>query len=349
MRRFEFSDSTSNKFWEVDVKGKTLNVTFGKIGTKGQSKPKDFAAPEKAKAEMEKLIKEKTGKGYVEVGGKVSKKTSPATGKNTNTELSGDELSKVARKAKAEKVIAMLANGQWEIGKGILESNHGEVWLYEELLKGAKIEKGSLKPSTLINKYFKNLRDDFGNSRDNGEMVMLGVLLETPTAVKKSLNLDIKKVSRVMCIPYQSNLEYFAHICESFPWIKEWQISPDNDFFEIKTLSDSAAKLISKWGDMEVVGFNNLSNLSDKAISYLCQPCPEYFDLPKLKTLSGDAAKSFVDMLKRGATGVSLGGLENITEDAVKIIIKSKFEYSSDDSVEGFFIPKKIRKIIDGY
>ena len=73
MRRFEFSDSTSNKFWEVEVKGKTLNVTFGKIGTKGQSKPKDFATPEKAKAEMEKLIKEKTGKGYVEVGGKAVK------------------------------------------------------------------------------------------------------------------------------------------------------------------------------------------------------------------------------------------------------------------------------------
>ena len=74
MRRFELSDSTSNKFWEVDVKGKTLNVTFGKIGTKGASKPKDFATPEKAKAEMEKLIKEKTGKGYVEVGGKAATK-----------------------------------------------------------------------------------------------------------------------------------------------------------------------------------------------------------------------------------------------------------------------------------
>jgi predicted DNA-binding WGR domain protein len=73
MRRFELSDSTSNKFWEVAVKGKTLNVTFGKIGTKGQSKPKDFATPEKAKTEMEKLIKEKTGKGYVEAGGKAVK------------------------------------------------------------------------------------------------------------------------------------------------------------------------------------------------------------------------------------------------------------------------------------
>ena len=34
MRRFEFSDSTSNKFWEVDVDGKTLNVAEGINGWK---------------------------------------------------------------------------------------------------------------------------------------------------------------------------------------------------------------------------------------------------------------------------------------------------------------------------
>ena len=100
MRRFEFSDSTSNKFWEVDVKGKTLNVTFGKIGTKGQSKPKDLATPEKAKAEMEKLIKEKTGKGYVEVGGKAVKAEKPAVAKNTNAESMGEGLSKAEKRVK---------------------------------------------------------------------------------------------------------------------------------------------------------------------------------------------------------------------------------------------------------
>jgi len=100
MRRFEFVDSTSNKFWEVEVKGKTLNVTFGKIGTKGQSKPKDFATPEKAKAEMEKLIKEKTGKGYVEVKGKAVKAAKPAVGKKTSAESPGEGLSKAEKRAK---------------------------------------------------------------------------------------------------------------------------------------------------------------------------------------------------------------------------------------------------------
>jgi formylglycine-generating enzyme required for sulfatase activity len=100
MRRFEFVDSTSNKFWEVDVKGKTLNVTFGKIGTKGQSKPKDFVTPEKAKAEMGKLIKEKTGKGYVEVGGKAVKAFKPAVGKKTSAGSMGEGLSKAEKQAK---------------------------------------------------------------------------------------------------------------------------------------------------------------------------------------------------------------------------------------------------------
>ena len=100
MRRFEFSDSTSNKFWEVKVKSKILNVTFGKIGTKGQSKPKDFATSEKAKAEMEKLIKEKTGKGYVEVGGKVLKAAKPAAGKKTSAGSMGEGLSKAEKQAK---------------------------------------------------------------------------------------------------------------------------------------------------------------------------------------------------------------------------------------------------------
>ena len=98
MRRFEFSDSTSNKFWEVEVDGKTLNVSFGEIGTK------NFATPEKAKAEMEKLIKEKTGKGYVEVGGKAVKAikptAKPAAGKNTSAGSVGKELSKAKKQVK---------------------------------------------------------------------------------------------------------------------------------------------------------------------------------------------------------------------------------------------------------
>ena len=110
MRRFEFSDSTSNKFLEVEVKGKTLIVTFGKIGTKGQSKPKDFATPEKAKDEIEKLIKEKTGKGYVEVGGKAVKAAKPAAGKKANAGGMGEGLSNEEKQVKL---------AEEDLGKGV--------------------------------------------------------------------------------------------------------------------------------------------------------------------------------------------------------------------------------------
>ena len=354
MRRFEFSDSTSNKFWEVDVKGETLNVIFGKIGTKGQSKPKDFATPEKAKAEMEKLIKEKTGKGYVEVGGKAVKAIKPAAGKKTKVGNMGEGLSKAEKKAKAEKVLAMFAGGQCELARGILEAAKDEDWLFEELLKGCKIKDGEIKPSPLVNKYFKNLKDPFGNSRNNGEMVTLGVLLEAPKKTKKMYNLETKSIKRISCIPCMDNLEYFGYIHDSFSAIRDWRISPDNTLYEIKNISDSAAKLLSYW-QMERVTLDCLADLSDKAIDYLCSPCPEYFRLPALKNLSGAAAKSFVNLLERGAQTIYLLGLENISDEAVKFLSKGYYYWEEDvfdifdDGGDGLDIPKKLQKLVEEF
>jgi uncharacterized protein (TIGR02996 family) len=66
MRTFQFSDAKSHKFWNIDVSGKSFTATWGKIGTPGQSQTKSFPTGEKAQAEADKLIKEKTKKGYVE-------------------------------------------------------------------------------------------------------------------------------------------------------------------------------------------------------------------------------------------------------------------------------------------
>ena len=54
------------KFWEVTQNGPSFTVRFGKIGTKGQIKEKTCGSIEEATAEVEKLIKEKTKKGYIE-------------------------------------------------------------------------------------------------------------------------------------------------------------------------------------------------------------------------------------------------------------------------------------------
>jgi len=66
-RRFEFSEGSSNKFWEIRVEGESHTVRFGKIGTDGQTKTKEFESAAAARSDADKLIAEKTKKGYEEV------------------------------------------------------------------------------------------------------------------------------------------------------------------------------------------------------------------------------------------------------------------------------------------
>lgn len=65
-RYFEFSDSKSYKFWQIEVEGATCAVKYGKIGTEGQEKVTTYDSAEKAQKEADRLIGEKTRKGYVE-------------------------------------------------------------------------------------------------------------------------------------------------------------------------------------------------------------------------------------------------------------------------------------------
>jgi predicted DNA-binding WGR domain protein len=67
VRRFEMVEGNASKFWEVSVSDCALTVNFGRIGTAGQAKTKEFDEPAEARKERDKLIKEKTRKGYAEV------------------------------------------------------------------------------------------------------------------------------------------------------------------------------------------------------------------------------------------------------------------------------------------
>ena len=67
VRRFEMIEGNASKFWEVSCSDCELIVNFGRIGTAGQSKVKELEDPAEARAERDKLIKEKTKKGYKEV------------------------------------------------------------------------------------------------------------------------------------------------------------------------------------------------------------------------------------------------------------------------------------------
>jgi predicted DNA-binding WGR domain protein len=65
-RRFEFIGGNSSKFWEILVSGNQVTVTFGRIGTSGQSERKTFPDADAAAKHAQKKIDEKLKRGYVE-------------------------------------------------------------------------------------------------------------------------------------------------------------------------------------------------------------------------------------------------------------------------------------------
>ncbi len=79
IRQLVYMDAKSSKFWNIELEGASHTVTFGRIGTNGQSSTKSFPTEEAARKDMEKLVKEKLGKGYVDAAGSGAEATSAAT------------------------------------------------------------------------------------------------------------------------------------------------------------------------------------------------------------------------------------------------------------------------------
>ncbi|WP_247711539.1 AAA domain-containing protein [Qipengyuania aurantiaca] len=68
MTEYRLVAGASNKFWRIGVEGTDLTVEFGRVGTKGQRVVKSFDDEDRARREMNKLVLEKTRKGYEEFG-----------------------------------------------------------------------------------------------------------------------------------------------------------------------------------------------------------------------------------------------------------------------------------------
>ena len=66
MRSLRFEQGGSRKFWKGSVSGAALSVTYGRIGSGGQTLVKEFDSAERALRELGKLSEEKLRKGYVE-------------------------------------------------------------------------------------------------------------------------------------------------------------------------------------------------------------------------------------------------------------------------------------------
>ncbi|WP_325090024.1 WGR domain-containing protein, partial [Burkholderia contaminans] len=117
MRRFELIEGNSSKFWEVEQDGSGLNIRWGRIGTAGQSQTKAFADDAKARAALDKLVKEETGKGYAEVavaagtsiGATAAKPPAAAPSAASSAALKGAAEAEAA--ASAQPAAVHVANG----------------------------------------------------------------------------------------------------------------------------------------------------------------------------------------------------------------------------------------------
>ncbi|AXR62759.1 WGR domain-containing protein [Leptospira mayottensis] len=80
-------DEKSDKFWNIEVSGKSFTVTYGKTSTSGTSQTKTFDSEEKCLKEAKKLLSEKLKKGYIEGGLRTS---SSSQNKKTSVQTSND-------------------------------------------------------------------------------------------------------------------------------------------------------------------------------------------------------------------------------------------------------------------
>ncbi|MEM9187758.1 MAG: WGR domain-containing protein, partial [Myxococcota bacterium] len=65
--RYEFRDKKSAKFWSFTVEGATVTTQWGRIGTDGQTKSRDYADHQAALADAKKAAASKTKKCYQRV------------------------------------------------------------------------------------------------------------------------------------------------------------------------------------------------------------------------------------------------------------------------------------------
>ena len=64
-KHLEYTDARSNKFWEIELKGKTIHICYGRIGIENPAThKKTFASIDVAKKYYEKNLTEKLNKRY---------------------------------------------------------------------------------------------------------------------------------------------------------------------------------------------------------------------------------------------------------------------------------------------
>lgn len=151
MERYECTEGNSKKFWEIELNDCTVTTNYGRIGAKGTTTIKEFDSKKEAQKNYDKLVQEKTKKGYVCVS-----ENKPPT--NTSTELINAEIER-ALQLEPHNERLFLDYGVWQQRNGLAR---GELSM---LFHPKPPSQEKLK--TLIGKHAKELVGLFAEEKVN--------------------------------------------------------------------------------------------------------------------------------------------------------------------------------------
>jgi predicted DNA-binding WGR domain protein len=67
MRRFVHDDEQGQRFWQLALNDRAVELHWGLVGTNGSRLVKELPNAGKARAEHDRLVRQRLGMGYVEV------------------------------------------------------------------------------------------------------------------------------------------------------------------------------------------------------------------------------------------------------------------------------------------
>ena len=127
-REFTLSDGKSDKFWNIEIDGSEFTVNYGKAGTSGQSQTKTFGDDETANKAADKLIAEKTKKGYAETSGSSAQTVAPTTTKTATKAVPKAKESGAETEVAADVATVSAAPIDWDAPRVIELEPHDWLW-----------------------------------------------------------------------------------------------------------------------------------------------------------------------------------------------------------------------------
>lgn len=221
-RTFIYADAKSHKFWSIEASGNSYTVRYGKVGSDGQTQVKEFADEATCLLAVEKILAEKTKKGYVEEGGDMPENPSKTAKQEKEPEKSASTKEKKAKESKEPKaeVVNIVGTGDRDHRQFLYQDGlSSKFWNIERDGAVLNIEFGAVgKKGRTTTKMFES--DD----RAAKEMVK---------ALNKKVNESYMEVTEG-AVPLPDLSEYLAYVTLPINIVGEFWI----DVYDLKTPAD---------------------------------------------------------------------------------------------------------------